>query len=286
VARLAGLLPNLSSMSCVSSPLLTDAGLSSLALTLGPGSALREIDLTFCYRTTYAASTKLRQELPLLNLVRRQPRCFDGQFVTPFGRASIEAHTYFADASFDFSRQSQSRGYVRFLQEHPNGFFTDSLQYSNFGEQHGFPAFCKYLYRPGVALKQVADLDVPGPCGSVRNVLVAQALVGFRAPPEWPPVPDDDVPLGESVFVLADGTQLRHGVGMEDARDRGAVGMVSRMEVLPLESLMPPLNGRLVQEIEAFEQEMHRWASQYDAEALEQMEESLHRNFGGPHQGE
>jgi len=281
VIRLAELLQSLSSLVCVGSPQLTDAGLMGLSQVLGPGSALREVDLTFCQNTTYGATIRLRKELPCLELVRRQPRCFDGRFVTPFGGSTVEAHTYYADASFSFTRHSQSRGYVRFLTQHENGFYTDSLQYSNFGEQHGLPAFCKYLYRPGVALRQCANLEQPGPHGSIRNVLVAQALSGFRAPEEWPPVPDDGVPLGESVFVTAGGLPLPRGLGMEEARDRGATGMVSRMEVIPLEASMPPLDGPLVNEIEEFQREMTAWASHYAPETLERMEAQLHRAFGG-----
>jgi len=286
VIRLAELLESLTSLVCVGSPRLTDAGLVGLSKALEPhSSALREVDLTFCHNTTYGATLRLRKELPLLELVRRQPRCFDGRFVTPFGGSTVEAHTYYADASFTFTRQSQSRGYVRFLTQHENGFYTDSLQYSNFGEQHGLPAFCKYLYRPGVALRQCADLEEPGPHGSIRNVLVAQALSGFRAPGEWPPVPDEGVPLGESVFITAGGVPLPRGLGMEEARDRGATGMVSRMEVIPLEASMPPLDGPLVKEIEAFQQEMTAWASHYAPETLERMEAQLHRAFGGTFAG-
>jgi len=273
VTQVARLLPHLSSLLCTYSPKLTDTGLVNLAAESGAESVLREIDLTFCYRTTYGASIQLRHDLPLLTMIRRQPPWMDGHFITPFGGSTVEAHTYFADATFDFSRESQSRGYVRLLQEHPDGFFTDSLQYSNFGDQMRMPPFCKYLYRPGVALRPVPDLDAPGPSGAVRNILVAQAMSGCRAPQVWPPIPDEDVFVGASVYVTADGTLLQDEMSIEAARENGAVSMVSRMEVLPLTSLMPPLS--LVNEIQDFEREREQWESGVDPLVLEHLEDTL-----------
>eukprot|EP00927_Polykrikos_kofoidii_P081097 TRINITY_DN78253_c0_g1_i1.p1 TRINITY_DN78253_c0_g1~~TRINITY_DN78253_c0_g1_i1.p1 ORF type:complete len:396 (-),score=49.02 TRINITY_DN78253_c0_g1_i1:36-1223(-) len=292
--RLNGLLPALRTLNCARSESLTDAGVFSLAADAVSRSALRHVDFTFCQNTTYGATIKLRRALPSLELIRRQPAWLDAHFLTPFGgdgASSVEKHTYYADGAFNFSRREQSRGYVRFFRESDEGFLFDSLQYSNFGGVTGSPAWGQlgeFVYRPGVALRPVGDLqafcdtsasglDLQAPVE--RNVLVAQALSGLRVPPTWPPVNDDDVPLGQSVFLLRDGTRLPTGIQLEEASAREAVSMVSRMELRPLDTLMPP--AFLVDEIEAFELQRESFESQHSLEMLEAMEEALHRMLGG-----
>jgi len=270
LARLRGLLPRLSTLVCVECPLLTDDGLGSLASD-PIRCTLRSIDLTFSEGTSYGATIVLRRALPGLELIRRQPASFDGCFLTPFGEGRVEIHTYYADGSFKFSRTQQSKGYVRFLKKKPNeDFFYDSLQYSDFRGVMGWPPWAQFFYRPGVALKFATSMDG----SSARNVLVAQLLSGIRAPEAWPPVADDKVPLGQSVYIREDGEVLLSQAPGE-AAEHGAAAMVSRMEVQQLESLMPPAS--LVDEIEAFELERKRFEDVQRVEVLVAMEEHLHR---------
>lgn len=238
-------------------------------------STLRSIDLTFSEGTTYGATIFLRRALPGLELVRRQPATLDGCFLTPFGDNSVERHTYYADGSFSFSRTQQSKGYVRFLKKEPDQeFLYDSMQYSDFRGVMGWPPWARFFYRPGVALKFAA----PTEGNSVRNVLVAQMLSDIRAPEAWPPVADEKVPLGQSVYIREDGEVLP-SQAPADAAQQGAAVMVSRMEVQPLECLMPPAS--LVDEIEGFELQRRRFENLQRVEVLVAMEEHLHRFLQG-----
>lgn len=282
--NLVGLVPKLSCLRCNSSPLLTDDGVGSLAVDPECRSNLEEIDLTFCRNTTYGGTLQLRRALPRLKLIRRQPAYLDGHFLTPFGGSTIEIHTYYADGAFDFSRREQSRGYVRHFeskecQERSDNFLKDSLQYCNFdGTDMGWPEFARFLYRPGVAIRQgrhASDDDA----FCAHSVLVAQNMNGMHAPDVWPPIPDNEVPLGESIYFDESGERLASGLNMQDAIGHGAVSLISRMEVRPLECLMPPLD--LVEEIAAFEQLRHAFERLLQPHGVEMMQLSLHHVLGG-----
>lgn len=299
---LARCLPMLECLGCARSPRLTDKGIESLAADgSGARAALREVDLTFCGGTTYGVTIGLRHALPGLRLIRRQPAWLQGRFLTPFGGPGqkVETHTYYADGSFDFSRSRQSRGYIRWLREsEPDGFLYDSMQYCNFDGVRSWPPWGRFLYRPGVATRAVkhdpscvthrdpestATSSLAG--ATMQPVLVAQSLVGMRAPTLWPDVPDAQVPLSGTLLLRADGTCLPSDAQLDEASQDGAVAMISRMEVQPLETPMPP--DSLVAEIEAFEQERAAFEAEicntyHEGSAmLATLEEQLHRTLGG-----
>lgn len=280
--NLTGLVPNLSWLRCQNSLRLTDEGIGSLAVDLECRLNLEEIDLTFCRNTTYGVTLRLRRALPGLKLIRRQPSFLDGHFVTPFGGSSIEIHTYYADGAFDFSRREQSRGYVHYFEDKHfhdgnNGFLKDSLQYCNFdGTDMGWPEFARFLYRPGVAIRQGRPFH---DASCTESVLVAQHLNGMHAPDTWPPISDAEVPLGQSIYFDDAGARLPHGLSMQDAIGHGAESLISRMEVRPLECLMPPSD--LVEELEAFEQLREAFEGLLQPHGVEMMQLSLHRVLGG-----
>jgi len=79
----------------------------------------------------YVVVLEAMRRCPRLRLLRRQPEWMDGTFLTPWGeehnllrgrrvsRATADLvddasqeHTYYADGSFQFSRASESRGWV------------------------------------------------------------------------------------------------------------------------------------------------------------------------------
>lgn len=143
-------LPNLKTLSMERSVNVTDRGLRRLA---NGGEARRQnftsLIITFCRNTTYAETIYLREHLPNLRLIRRQPDWLDGQFYTPFAAdgAPTEVHTYWPDGTFTFSRNSQSAGFVCDLFPwDPNrlDFVGDKLQYNNFEFPPTFPAWFRY----------------------------------------------------------------------------------------------------------------------------------------------
>lgn len=257
-------LPNLRSISMVSSGGVTDQGL--IALSQG-GSArsqnLQYVNLTFCHKTTYQGTFCLRDSLTNLKVIRRQPEWVDGRYETPFEDDGL--HTYYADGTFEFERSNQSRGFVVEIEQWSNAsynsqyFLRDKLQYSNFEAPPRWPDWAKYCYRPGVSLLRINndDIDDAGNTGNEKNdVLVAQTLRGIKPPPNYP--------RPEHVQILRkpkttchfdrDGNLLLPDEGGDD-HDRGHDGedhqqqqqrdsrrhfMVSRMRVFPLQTLMPP----------------------------------------------
>jgi len=284
--NLTGALPNLTVLRCMKSPQVSDEGLGGLLADRHFRRALKELDLTQCRNTSYGITIRLRRMLPSLQLIRRQPAHLDGQFVTPFGGAVEETHTYYADGSFDFSRHEQSRGYVRFFEERQcttsdglqDTFLTDSLQYCNFdGVDMGWPDFAKFLYRPGVAVREGNVACATG--NSVKSVLVAQNVRGMFAPDVWPPIPDEEVPIGERFFLNEADERLSPDIRMDEALSHGASTMLSRMEVRHLQTLMPP--DELVDEIEAFEHTRLEFESRFEQERLQKAEATLHIMLGG-----
>jgi len=113
--------PSLQHLQMVNSQTITDKGLWDLSLTTTTTHPLKSLDITYCRNTTYGGTFCLRKDPSQQDtssnhgiLIRRQPSCLDGRFVTPFqdGREGQEIHTYWADGSFSFERTSQSEGFV------------------------------------------------------------------------------------------------------------------------------------------------------------------------------
>jgi len=240
---------------------VTDEGLITLFSSLGATSSLRYLDLTFCGQTSYGATLKLRRACPLLKTIRRVPDWFDGHVITPFGPTSNETHTYYADGSFSYA--SGAKGYILKVREYVDkNFVAITLQFSRRrnDENRSWEVF---FHLPEVALRPAADMCIED--SRVRNVLVAQSLLDpysdplYGEPVAWPRVLVDDLPLGHSCFFLEDGSLdddlpfASTGVDqlLREAIDQGAVGMLSRMQILPLDSDMPPSD--LVRELEELE---------------------------------
>eukprot|EP00403_Amphidinium_massartii_P011099 CAMPEP_0178420920 /NCGR_PEP_ID=MMETSP0689_2-20121128/26384_1 /TAXON_ID=160604 /ORGANISM="Amphidinium massartii, Strain CS-259" /LENGTH=377 /DNA_ID=CAMNT_0020042423 /DNA_START=57 /DNA_END=1187 /DNA_ORIENTATION=+ len=276
---LQGVLPSLQCLRCTRSKSLTDDGVRSLVEDAASRSQLREVDLTFSRNTSFAVTIALRRAIPSLQVIRRQPRWLDGHFLTPFksdrGANITERHTYYADGSFQFTREEQSRGYVKSLEESASkDFLTNSLRYCNFGPSLGLPFWAQFCYYPSVALKPVPGNNPDVAEDSMHSVLVAQALSGIAAPAQWPAVESEQVPLGQSVFLQRDGSILPPGMEIQTAvRDYEAYLMVSRMEVLPLETPMP--SEALVSEIDDFERSRMEFEAEHAQDVRSVMERRL-----------
>ena len=141
--------------------------------------ALEYIDITFCRGTSFSGTFWLRDGLPNLKCIRRQPKWMDGHFYTPFGddEDDVEIHTYWPDGTFQFTRDRQSNGFVADLfawedNNDMNGdemeiededrrsvedidFVGDKLQYNNSSMPHPLPTFTQFAYRPGVSLMRL-----------------------------------------------------------------------------------------------------------------------------------
>jgi hypothetical protein len=234
------------------------------------GSTIQEIDITFCRNTTYQGTFVLRDKLPNLRLLRRQPAWLDGNFYTPFGNSNTEeeeVHTYWPDGTFSFNRASQSTGFVLSWDEWTikGGGLTNSnspaylgnrLQFNNFAPG-AWPVWSRYAYRPGVCLLELFEdgstnhddhdkndnIDTASTKAKIkkekeeRYVLVGQRLKGLRAPninlvmTEVAP----HIPVGTSRYVDPITAQIYE----EPDEERYRI-LVSKMKVLPLSSMMPP----------------------------------------------
>lgn len=234
------LFPNLKHVSMQAS-CITDEGLRWLAMHNGSG--LETIDITFCKQTSYAGTFVLRNRFrSTLRLLRRQPAWLDGKFHTPFNEDSDEAevHTYYADGSFSFTRDNQSRGFVLRLVEwdESGDYLADKLQYSNFEPLVGWPTWTTYSYRPGVCLFRLPDNAVEESGEVIRTVLVGQNLRGLR-PPRIRHLMEQQasMEIGTSSYFVKDeeGTLVR-----SETRPASGGIMISRMRVYPLDSVMPP----------------------------------------------
>lgn len=220
---------------------VTNQGLNWLSQHTGNG--IESIDITFCENTSFSGTFPLRDRLGnSLRVLRRQPKWLDGKFHTPFSEDSdiVEAHTYFADGTFSFTRENQSRGFVMELSEWDGSddYLADKLQYTNFEPLLGWPTWTVYSYRPGVCLLKLPDHKNEN--GEVvRTVLVGQNLRGLR-PPKIRTIMMEiaaDLPVGTSTYFRKeeDGEIVR-----VEARPASGGIMVSKMRVFPLDSLMPP----------------------------------------------
>jgi hypothetical protein len=231
------LLPELQHLAMVGSVGVDDDGLRAIAQGEARRENLRSIDITFCQNTSYQVTVWLRENLPNLSLIRRQPEWMDGRFETPFENDGI--HTYYADGSFSFERQEWSQGWVVRVQpwdfSKPDHVFT-KLQFSKSGLVGGElprPPL-EYIYRPGVSL-----LRLPPDEDGTRTVLVAQdKRNGIFPPRDYPKEDHKTLPVGVS-----------HYENYENASDGRVRVMITRMRVQPFaenESRMPPAD--LVQE--------------------------------------
>lgn len=250
---------------------LTDTALAALAAAAAvDGAFVRQLgvlDITFCNNTTYSAAIGVRRAFPGGQIVVvRLPSWLQGHFETPWG----EAHTYWADGSFVFQRSTQSAGYVRWLRAanarsralvHPAAAFPtllarpegtcadgclllDSLQYIDFSPPPVWPAWVRFVYRPGVALRPIAAAEGASAADS-RLVLVTQLLRGLQAPCRLPPVPLASVPVGQRVYARRSGEVAPLGTTEEQALELSYEYMISCMRVdpllpAPIEILGPP----------------------------------------------
>ncbi|CAB9524200.1 expressed unknown protein [Seminavis robusta] len=251
---ISGGLPRLSVIRMRRSLGVTDRGLEYLTRNT-TDRTLEEIDITFCQNTTYQGTFVLRDKLPQLKLLRRQPEWLDGQFHTPIAPtddgSQVEIHTFWPDGTFSFNRATQSKGFVLDWNEQRKGdqqptIVTLRHQYNNFVPPPGWnPAsvddIFRFAYRPGMCLLQLPS--APG-CDE-RLVLLATPLRRLKAPTCMERVSRvaGQIPEGSSRYV--DPCTLK--VHMELDMERWEHWLlVSKMKVYPLQDLMPP--AELVEE--------------------------------------
>jgi len=140
-----------------------------------------------------------------LQVVRRQPEEFDGQFYCPWG----EVHSYYADGSFEFSRNVESIGWVCFLEkcvDAKNGgeFWRDRLRYIN-----AHDVLVSRYQRPGVLLKPLmhcvyenAERLIGGfNTLATDDVLVLQDRYSLAPPAAFPPVHTESIKSGSTVLL-------------------------------------------------------------------------------------
>ena len=221
-------MPNLKHLSMIKSLQVTDTGLELLTRNPVRCKNLETIDITYCRRTTYAGTFVLRDKLKALRLLRRQPEWMDGVYETPFQNDNL--HTYWADGTFSFDRDSLARGYVCDLfqwGENENHVGT-KLKFNDEESLEGLPLWAKNLYRPGVSV-----LRLPGE----HAVLVAQRVHGIYPPKECPRLEHkNSVPLGQTVYLDRDGNVLEGGNRAESS----PFTMISHIPMRPLATLVPP----------------------------------------------
>jgi hypothetical protein len=221
-------IPSLQAIYMVESLNISDTGLHSLSFARACAESLEEIDITYCQNTSYAGTFCVRDNFPNLRLIRRQPKWMDGRYETPFPNDGL--HTYYADGSFEFERQTQSCGFVvrvcKWYEANPY-FVFDKLQYSNPGLPPFFPADARFFYRPGVSLLRLDESEV----------LVGQKLRGLNPPKDYPRSEHAQLlpEVKASIYFTRSGTLLS-----EDDPEHFRYFMVSRMRVFPLLTTMPP----------------------------------------------
>lgn len=260
-------LPELEVLVCVRSRRLTDRGVLALAGRRRDGgrwdieealkfldrsrpvengeppcAKLREINLTFCERTTFEMTLALRQLLPRLRCIRRLPVFMTGHVQTPFPGedGKPEVHTYWPDGSFRFTRSTESLGFIRELREDEPGVVRNSIQYANFASGPlGFhwPEWVDLCFRVGVSVSRADGLVEYE--GWPDGVFVLQAYGGLRAPARFPPgEAARSVPPGGRV-VMTRGGQITEG---DPNNQHSGCLMLSHMRVRPLapDDNMPP----------------------------------------------
>lgn len=102
-------LPCLEVLDLRNQPQVTNRGVRQLASSSSSLAAtLVEVDLTACPLVGYSIVQQLHARCPRLRLVRRLPAWLVGWTTTCNG----EKHTYYADGSFEFTRDTEARGWV------------------------------------------------------------------------------------------------------------------------------------------------------------------------------
>ena len=283
-------LPSLQRISMTRSK-VDDYGLHALSNSSSLASTVEEVDITFCRKTTYQGTFCLRRKFVNLKLLRRQPAWMDGKFETPFSSDETEIHTYWPDGSFQFSRDTQSSGFVCDLQnlvgdneEEEENFrhVCDKLQYHDFEPPGNWPDWTRLHYRPGVALLRLDD-EVGASTGEVvQSVLVAQYLRGLRPPTQNRGQMEEAkalIPLGESRYFFPTGTMVPSD-RLEEAKRTDNLTLISRMRLIPFnpktESLLPP--EELVAKNEEICNRIHK---HWDDGTDPQYETLLHVHLGG-----
>lgn len=252
-SAVVNILPNLRSISMVASQ-VTDKGLLSLCQGTDRAKNLHSIDITYCHNTTYQGTFVVRDALPNLRLLRRQPAWLDGCYETPFDDDGL--HVYYADGSFEFERRVQCRGFVVSWNKWTNDdpyFVFDKLQYADFVPPRGWPVWTRFCYRPGVSLLKLTDCE---------EVLVGQCTHGLRPPRNFPRYEHAQV-IDEpkrTRFFDRDGALLPATEDPDPATVRQRHILVSRMRSFPLISLMPP--KELVEQNRCFCREMKAYWDQ------------------------
>jgi len=242
-------------------------------LSLGNRPALRELDVTFCSRVTYGLVVDMREALPAC-LVRRLPAWICGVTATPFmdDDGNPEAHMYWPDGTFSYTRTKQSEGFVVTCRQlSSKGYVANKLQFVDFDPPPTWPGWTAFAYRPVIALfptGRVRDHCQDGKMGECDNEggdgdlsgwsttkLVVQGRGGLRQPEtikvsrKYLVSMAERLQLGESTMERAEANQDGNLDGTcfsrvedEDTTERGVL-MFSHMmsKALPDSSRLPPL---------------------------------------------
>lgn len=249
-----------------------------------PCPQLREIDITYCRKTTYVMTLALRRLLPSLECIRRIPSWTIGDFHTPFAGPGkpVEVHRYWADGSFKFGRGEQSHGFIIEGREYQTGFNSTSCQYVDFNTQNQWDPWAEFCFRPGVTILRADPSDGGDP---PKGVLVFQSCDGMYAPSKIPPNAIQIAPRpGKGIVVDRNGFEVnsnpRWGAEENPLGDPVMKGclLLSHMPIgpLPAGEMMPPPD--VVRRTTRFLIE-NEWPT------LDQvkMEHEVHKVFGGNH---
>lgn len=248
-----------------SSELLTDSGLLTLAQGKQRRKHLTHIDITWCNKTTYRASLRLRDQLPNLQVLRRIPEWMEGSLTTDCEGDGEDV--YYADGSFRFQRNALSKGFVHKLVmwDHPvetPGHVAQvgrTLQFIDPGtfleDSFGLAAHesldLARFYRPGASLLRL-DSAYNTEDG-YPTLLVVQAPRGTFPPSGQffrevvPTLNLHELLTGVSLYIdRHNGTKVR----TERPEGRHNFLSVRRVRKAPLVRSMPPPD--LIQEIRAW----------------------------------
>ena len=262
LAVLAEELPLLEELELPSQTQLTNKGIRRAALFFA--DSLRSIDITCCNLIGYGAVEHLRQTCHRLETIRRLPAWMVGWALTPDG----ERHTYYADGSFSFDRDEESRGWVAQLRLMEEGCVETRLVYIDIDATG--PASHNgrvgVLVRPeggredaAAATAVVAGAATP----STLEALVLQSLRVPEPPYVWPRMGEESLPATGQTRQFR---KLCGGV------------MISRLELhlLPPDEQNPP--AELVAQLTAFCDEHPVRRREYERRALRSM---VDRRKGG-----
>jgi len=282
LAILGEQLPSLEVLDLQGQPQLTNRGVRQLASGC-LGQSLTELDLTYCPLLGYAVVLHMRSHCARLRLVRRLPRWMVGWATTPNG----ERHTYYADGSFQFSRDTESTGWVaqcRPSVDEPEDCWETRLVYVDdpeglWGPQAhngrvgvlvrrvhatGDASDERTAAAPAAAREKAADaatLDaatadtVTAHAGPV-DVCIVQSLRVPEPPPAFPQLPETSLPAcgATRTFRKVDG-----GV------------MCSRLRIIPLLPAEPSPPAELTAKLVAFCEQFATQRREFERRALKSM---------------